>query len=56
MESEKPKIDYSKYVNQHKNIKIQCETCLGEYTYYNKTHHHKSKKHLNAQMIRNQYL
>jgi hypothetical protein len=48
----KPKTDYSKYVNKKKDIKINCDVCLGEYSYYNKTHHLKSKVHQSCQKLR----
>lgn len=52
MENKKvyPQKDYYKTFtlkNKDKiNQKIICETCLGSYTYFNKAHHIKSKKHL----------
>ena len=50
----KPKTDYSKYVNKKKDIKIQCEVCPEgiSYSYYNKTHHLKSKVHQSCQKLR----
>jgi hypothetical protein len=50
----KPKTDYSKYVNKKKDIKIQCEVCPEgvSYSYYNKTHHLKSRVHQSCQKLR----
>jgi len=48
----KPKTDFKKYVEQKKNIKINCDVCFGIYSYYNKTHHLKSKVHQSCQKLR----
>lgn len=47
--------DHHKYYETFKNkhaddlkIKFKCEICNGSYSYYNKSSHKKSKKHLNA--------
>lgn len=54
LEEEKKKYNSQKYnatfKNKHAeklNTKINCEICGGHYTYYSKSKHLKSKKHLN---------
>jgi hypothetical protein len=58
---EKKKYDQSKYnknfmeKNKDKiNQKIICDTCCGSYSYYNKSKHMKSLKHLNLLNKQNQ--
>ena len=50
--SDKKKYDSKQYYNKFKethkeklNEKIICELCGGKYSYFNKSHHNKSKKH-----------
>jgi len=57
----KKKYDQKKYNNNfmEKNkdkikLKIVCDVCCGSYTYYNKSKHMKSKKHLNLLNKQNQ--
>jgi len=46
--SEKNKEYYENFKNKHISeikTKIICELCKGKYTYFNKSHHEKSRKH-----------
>jgi hypothetical protein len=51
----KPKTDYSKYVLENKDKIIECPICRGNFKYYSRTHHNRSKIHQNAILIRNEY-
>lgn len=45
---------HKKFVEKNKdkiNEKKVCEICYGNYTYFNKSHHFKSDRHLNAVKI-----
>jgi hypothetical protein len=42
---------YENFREKHMDIinkKMICADCLGKYTYFNKSHHTKTKKHLKA--------
>lgn len=48
-ENKEPKLYYQNFKAKHPNIinnKHECEICGGSYTYYTKSSHVKSKKHL----------
>lgn len=37
-----------KFMEKVKGIKYECEVCKGKYSYYAKSEHNKTKKHLKA--------
>ncbi len=45
-----------KFIEKNKdkiNIKVQCPVCYSSYTYFNKSKHFKTKRHLLLQSIKN---
>ena len=55
METEEIKIDKKQNYKKYIDLVIKCDDCLGEYKYFNRSHHLASKKHQLACQIRQEY-
>ena len=48
--------EYNKrFLDKHKDLKLNCDICLQDYSYFSKSHHNKSKFHMNAVKIHELY-
>jgi hypothetical protein len=55
METEEIKTDKKQNYKKYIDLVIKCDDCLGEYKYFNRSHHLASKKHQLACQIRQEY-